>query len=405
MRIVYLHQYFSTRKMVGGTRSYEMARRLIQRGHEVHVITSERETAGGDAGWRVTDEDGIRVHWLPVPYANSMGFVARLRAFAKFALGAMGRAASLRGDVVFATSTPLTIAIPGIYAAWRARAPLVFEVRDLWPDAPIQMGVLRSRFLIAAARWLERLAYRRSASLIALTPGMKAGIIAQGIAPEKITVVPNSSDLDLFSPDIDGSEFRAKLGLGRRFALVYFGTMGPANGLDFVLDAAAVLKRRKVDDIVFVLHGDGRERPRLEACVAAEGLDNIVFSKPIPEKAAVAKLAAAADVCMTIYKNLPVLHTCSPNKMFDGMAAGKPLLTNMPGWLQGLVEGEGAGVFVRPDEPEDFADKAIWLRDHPERLREMARNSHRLAREMFARDLLADRLCGVIERAGTARKS
>lgn len=401
MRILYLHQYFVTPSMVGGTRSYEMARRFVAAGHEVNMITSTHELSASDKkDWYETNEAGIRVHWLPVLYSNNLGTHARIKAFLQFAVASRKKAREIGGDVVFATSTPLTIAIPGVYAAKKNKVPMVFEVRDVWPEAAIQMRILASPFTILPARWLEKWAYRNSVHIVALTPGMRDGVLKSGVVPDNnITVIPNGSDLDLFSPEVDGDEFREKLKLGSRFTLSYFGTLGPANGLHFVLDAASELKRRKVDDVVFVLHGRGKERPGLQKRAEEEGLDNVVFSDPVAEKTAVARLAAASDACMTIYKNLPILHTCSPNKIFDSFAAGKPVLTNMPGWLQSLVQDHRAGVFCEPDNPIDFADKVLYLRDHPDECREFATNSRRLAEEVFSRDLLAKKLLKVLNEA------
>jgi glycosyltransferase involved in cell wall biosynthesis len=220
---------------------------------------------------------------------------------------------------------------------------------------------------------------------------MRDGIERAGISKDKITVIPNAADLDLFHPQIDGREMRERLGLNGKFALAYFGTMGLANGLGFVLDAAAELKRRRVEDIVFVLHGDGMERLQLEARAAQEGLNNITFSGPSP-KHLMAEFVAAADVCMTIFKNIPVLRTCSPNKLFDALAAGKPILTNMPGWLGSIAEKDRTGVLVQPDDPIDFADKVIWMRDHPDEMQIFSRNARTLAEESFSRDVLARRL-------------
>src|SRR5437867_11411394 len=154
--------------MVGGTRSYEMARRLVAWGHEVHMITSRRDPpTGAPRDWYRTVEDGIHVHWLPVPYANSMSYRERLNAFFRFAWSAGGRAASLRGDVIFATSTPLTIALPAVWAAWSNRISMVLEIRDLWPDVPIAMGALRSRRAVAAAHWLARVGSRNTVHIVA----------------------------------------------------------------------------------------------------------------------------------------------------------------------------------------------------------------------------------------------
>ncbi len=414
MRIVYLEQLFRTTAMIGHTRAYEIARRLTAWGHEVHMVTSsfgntlnspnyrnvsvldaypEAKAAGK---WFEAEEAGIRVHLLPVPYSNYMGYAERIESYTRFATGAARKAASLKGDVIFATSPALTISLPAMYAARRSRTPFVFEVRDLWPEAPIQMGALKSKAAIWSALTLERLAYNQASHIVALSPGMKEGILAKGVPEHKVTVIPNSSDLDIFSPDIGGGDFRERLGVGDKFTLLYFGAMGEANGLSFVLDGAAELKKRGAEHIAIVLHGDGKERPMLEARRQAEGLDNVIFSDQDLPKDDVARLVASSDVAMTIYKNVPVLYTCSPNKMFDSFAAGKPVLTNMPGWLQGLVEEHGAGVFVKPDNAQDFADKAQDLAAHPERCEVYGKNSRKLAEEMFARDKLTKKLEGVL---------
>ncbi|MBW7896416.1 MAG: glycosyltransferase family 4 protein [Opitutaceae bacterium] len=401
MRVIYFHQYFTYPELGGGTRSYEFARRFVEAGHEVHMIASWRGESEHTT-WFQTEVEGIKVHWLPVDYTNRMGFLARVRSFASFAFGACRYVARLRGDVVFATSTPLTIAIPGIYAAKQLKVPLVFEVRDLWPEAPRQMGEIKNQFLFWLATRLEFAAYRNSAHIVALSPGMKAGVLASGVPKHRVSMIPNSCDLDLFHPGICGLEQRRKLEVGDRLMLAYFGTMGPANGLDFVLDAAAELKGRGQTGVVFVLHGDGKMRPHLERRKAVEGLDNVIFSGP-SDKLTVTRLAAAADVGLTIFKNVPILYTCSPNKMFDTLAAGRPVLTNMPGWLTDTVEQNGCGIGVRPDDPSDFANKVQWLLANRERLPEMGRKARELAERDFSRDVLAGQLLSVLERAVAAK--
>ncbi|MBJ6128540.1 glycosyltransferase family 4 protein [Microvirga splendida] len=394
MRIVYLHQYFFTRSMVGiaGNRSYEFARRLVAMGHQVDMVTSYTYDQGhAHLDWFETEEDGIRVHWLPVPYSNKMDFKKRVKAFFRFAIRASRKAVEIEADVVIATSGPLTIAVPGIFASWYRNIPFVFEVRDLWPEGAIQLNVLTNPMAKWLARRLERFAYARSRHIVALSPGMRDGIAGTGVSASKVTIIPNAADIDLFQPDADGSEVREKYGLNSYFTLAYFGTMGLANGLNFVLDAAAELKAREVTDIRFLLHGDGMERPYLEKRARDEGLDNVLFTGPTP-KDEMAKFLAGVDVCMTIFKNAPVLQTSSPNKMFDALAAGKPVLTNMPGWLESIAVRDKTGVFIKPDDPIDFADKVIWMRDHPDALREFGKNARRIAEERFSRDVLARQL-------------
>jgi glycosyltransferase involved in cell wall biosynthesis len=370
MQILYLHQFFVTRDGVGGTRSYEFARRFVERGHGVRMVT-----AGGGA----RTVDGIEVVGVRGAYsdymrATTMSNLGRMLAFARFAIGAT--LAALRGprpDVVYATSPPLTMALPALVASRRWRAPLVFEVRDLWPEAPIQMGALRNPLAQRAARAVERFVYRRSTRLIALSPGIQAAL-----PPGKSVLVPNSADLDLFDPAPPEGPFQVS----------YFGAMGEANDLTAVIEAA-----RLVPGVTFVLMGDGKRRAELERVAPA----NVHFRSG--SKTDVARLAAESNACLTLFKDVPVLATNSPNKLFDTFAAGRPAIVNMDGWMRELVERNGAGLYVRAGDAADLAEKVAWLRDHPDEAARMGANARALAERDFGRDDLAARALAVLEEA------
>ena len=394
MRILYLHQFFVTREGSGGTRSYEFARHLVRAGHEVVMVT-----AGSGATYIV---DGIRVRSVRGGYgdyvkATSMSYPRRIASFLRFAAGAT--AAVLREeepDVVLATSPPLTMALPAIAASRRHGAPLVFEVRDLWPEAPIQMGALSNPLAQRLARALERTVYREAAHVVALSPGIREGVIGAGVSTRDVTLIPNASDLDVFSPSLDPEGLRERLGLDGRFVCSYFGTMGEANDLSQVVEAAAVLESGGDQSVTFVLQGDGKRRASVEDEVRRRGLGNVVLL-PAGDKASAARLAAASDACMTIFKDVPILATNSPNKLFDTFAAGRPAVVNTPGWQRDLVERNEAGVFARPGDPADLAAQVLRLRDDPAMAAAYGRNARRLAEGEFDRRLLAERLRAVLE--------
>jgi glycosyltransferase involved in cell wall biosynthesis len=377
MRILYLHQFFVTRAGVGGTRSYEFARRFVARGHSVRMVTAGEGTRMID-GIEVV---GVRGAYSDYMRATAWSYPRRMLAFARFALGAT--AAALRGprpDVIYATSPPLTMALPALVAAVLRRAPLVWEVRDLWPEAPIQMGALRNPLLRRAARAVERFVYRRAARLIALSPGIQAGMIAAGAHAERLTLVPNAADLDLFRPAAAPDRFRVS----------YFGTMGEANDLTAAIDAARLLP-----DVEFLLVGEGKRRAELERAAPP----NVVFAGPAAGKEEVAELTAQSSACLTLFKDVPVLATNSPNKLFDTLAAGRPAIVNMDGWMRQLVEENEAGLYVRAGNARELAEKIAWLRDHPEEADRMGRNARALAERDFDREELATRALAVLEEA------
>jgi len=401
MKIIYIHQHFSTRQGATGTRSYEMSRRLIRAGHQVVMVCGAY--AVGDAGVgsfeRVIEQevDGIHVIRIPEPYGNEMSFARRLLAFGRFARAATKVVCGLKADLVFATSTPLSVGIPGMKGARRLGVPFVFEVRDLWPEVMIAGGVLRNPFLIWYSRRLERTLYRVADRIIALAPGMTEGICRPGISPDKVVMIPNSSDLDLFRP---GEEplVDARFGRPDEFRLVYTGAHGLMNGLDAVLDVAVELKRRAEAGVRFVFIGQGAQRQRLMDRSQREGIASMVSWVPSIPKEELARVLPGMDVGLMILKNIPMFYyASSPNKFFDYIACGLPVLNNYPGWLADMIREHQCGRVVPPDDPVAFADAVVWLRDHRDEIRDMGRRSRRLAESQFSRDSLGDLFVKTLE--------
>lgn len=403
MRIIYLHQYFNTPEMSGSTRSYEVGRRLVNAGHTVDIVTSWQEPTS-QKGWFTSDIAGMNVHWLPVPYSNHMNFAQRIAAFFKFALRAGNRAASIGGDVVFATSTPLTISLPGTYAARRLGVPMVFEVRDLWPELPIAVGALNNPLLKWAARALEQFSYANSAAIVALSPGMAEGVARAGFPPEKITIVPNGSDLDSFRrDDVRGRAFRAGIGIAPEKILVaYVGTLGRINGVSYLVRLAAALAEDT--RFSFLTVGDGQERDQVAALARSEGVLNRNFRMlPKVAKTDVPALLSAVDISTSLFLPIPQMEANSANKFFDALAAGCCVAINYGGWHAQLLQETQAGVRLEAD-PRLAAAALMRLADQPGQIATLGRNARRLAEDRFSRDDLAAKIHAVLANAVGAVK-
>lgn len=393
MHVLYFHQHFSTPEGSAGTRSYEMAQALLREGHSVTMVCGSYAqgntglTSAFSRGRRRGMVDGIDVIEFELNYGNQMGLLQRTGVFLKFALGSIGVALREQTDVVFATTTPLTAGIPGIAARWLRRKPFVFEVRDLWPELPRAMGVIRNPVILGMMSVLEWVSYRSASRLVGLSPGIVDGIARRGVPRERIVMVPNGCDIELFSAH--DQQWRPQGVRDDQLLAIYSGTHGPANGLDAVLNAAAELQSRGRNDICIALIGQGREKPRLQERARDMALGNLLFLDPVP-KSQLNGLLAGADIGMQILQNVPAFYYgTSPNKFFDYIAAGLPVLNNYPGWLAGLIEENDCGFAVPPDDPGAFADALIAAAEERAALVAKGKRAADLARSQFSRRSLA----------------
>ena len=402
MRILYFHQHFTTPAGSSGTRSYEFARALVARGHDVTMVCGQG--AGGGFGlprderrnWHRGAVDGIDVIALPLAYSNRDSLLRRALVFLRFAWRSVGIALRADCDLIFATSTPLTAALPGIASKLLRRGiPFVFEVRDLWPELPRALG-MKNPLLLGGMSALEWTAYRCADSCVGLSPGIVEGIRRRAPAGRRVEMIPNGCDLGLFLPGSRGALELPGIRPGD-FTAGFIGAHGIANGLDAVLDAAAVLRRAGREGIKFVLIGDGNRKDALVSRARAEGLDNCLFFPPM-KKTEIARVTAGFGCGLMILADIPAFYYgTSPNKFFDYLAAGLPIVNNYPGWLADLIARHRCGLAVPPRDPGKLAAAIAELADQPEGSSEMGRNSRALAEREFSRAVLAARFAEYLE--------
>tara|TARA_B110000503_G_C7141422_1_gene410991 strand:+ start:1128 stop:2333 length:1206 start_codon:yes stop_codon:yes gene_type:complete len=392
MKVIYLHQYFNIPKKTGGVRSYDIAKHLINKGHTVEMVTTNTSLSNS-SGWETSTEDGINVHWFHLFYSNKLNYYKRLLAFFSFAYHAAKKGSKLQGDVVFATSTPLTIAIPALYISWKKSIPMVFEVRDLWPDVPIAIGVVKNPIVKYLAKLLESYSYKKSKAVIALSDGMKVGIIKAGCEENKIVVVPNFSDRELFNSKNTGKEFRA----GRKWLkdfplLIYAGTFGIINGVDYLVDVAEQLLLLK-SDIKILLIGEGKEYNNVILYAQKKNvLNRNLFIESAISRSELPQLLAAADLASNIVINVPEVWNNSANKFFDALASGTPVLINGGGWQADLIDKENAGITTHGLTLNQAALKINEFLNDKERLSISSKKAQIIADKYFNKDDLTKKI-------------
>lgn len=389
MKVLYFHQHFSVPQGPGGIRSYGMSKCLIDRGHQAVVVcgsfvgSSTGLKGNFIKGRRSGFVQGIEVIEFDLAYSNSDGFLLRIWTFLKHVFYSSIIVFTHKYDLVFATSTPLTAGIPGIFAKIFRKKPFVFEVRDLWPELPKAMGVITNPFIIFLMSFLEWISYHSADHLVALSPGIAKGIKKRGIKSENITLIPNGCDIEIFE-DTSKSWRPAEID-DRDFLAIYTGTHGVANGLNSVLDAAVELKGRGRKDIKILLIGNGKLKPSLMDQVNKEDIDNIIFHDPVDKKS-LSGLISSANLGLQTLSNVPAFYYgTSPNKFFDYIAGGLPVLNNYPGWIADIITETNSGYVVPPEDPKAFADILEEAASNHEDLLFKSKNAKKIAIEKFNR--------------------
>jgi len=395
VRILYINQYFPPEIEPSATKVHEVGRELVKMGHQVTVITGfphyptgalPRQYRGKLAQTEALDGIQVLRTWL-LP-ASTSHFVRRTLCHMSFTASAILRAVGTgHYDVIVCSSPPLEVALAGVVVSVIKRCPFVFEVRDLWPDEVIQGGQLRGRFPIAVAKLIERTVYRRAARLVAVSPGFVPYLQGEGVPLERITVLPNGTDVHLFRPDPRArAAVRTELGLGDAFVVGYAGTHGFQHHLETVLKAARMLLGQQ--DIRFLFVGDGKEKEMLVELGKEWGLSNVQFL-PAQPRAEVARILAAVDICVTHSEDIPINRRNLQSKLFDYMAAGKPIVLGCDGQMRKLIESAGAGIWVGAQQPERMAQAILKLRSEPNLRTQLGRAGRKYALTHLSREKIA----------------
>ncbi|HEY9047921.1 MAG TPA: glycosyltransferase family 4 protein [Ohtaekwangia sp.] len=389
MKVLILHQHFNTPQKGGALRSYYLAKALVDQGIQTIVITGNNE-----AQQRVEHVDGIEVHYLPIAYLNKFGFYKRSGSFLKYIFQSVNTASKFKDiDVCYAISVPLTIGLAALWIRQRLGIRYIFEVGDLWPDAPIQVGVIKNYFFKQFLYSLERIIYQQAASVVALSPMIKAAI-EKKTPGKRVHLLPNMADTDFYHPEEKDVQLEEKYSVKGKFVVSYMGAVGFANGLDYYLECARNSQKAALP-IHFFLCGDGAMANRLRESAKRIQLNNFTFI-PFTNRAGIRELMNITDASFICYKALPILETGSPNKYFDGLAAGKLIVTNFGGWIKEEIEQRGCGFFTDPKHPTDFTKKIQPYLTDSALLKQSQQKSRALAEEKYSREKLSIAFADII---------
>ncbi|MFC7365193.1 MULTISPECIES: glycosyltransferase family 4 protein [Bhargavaea] len=397
MKILVLHQYFLGKEDPGGSRFNQFVKYWEELGHEITVVAGTVHYATGKK------EDRYKGKWIfKEPYSRNVevvrtyvseaynkSFIGRLWGYFSFTLSSLWAILFhvKKHDVMIVTSPPLFVGVTGILGKWFKRTPLVFEIRDLWPESAIDTGVLTNSMVIKMAYFVEKISYKYSNKINVLTPAFKQQLIeTKGIQQKKIIFIPNGADLDIFEPGPRDSWVREQYGLDNQFVVTYMGAHGVANHLESLLETA---KEFSDDErVTFVLIGDGMRKSALQQRAKEERITNVLFIDSQP-KHKIPDFCNASDICTAVLKKVDTFKTVYPNKVFDYMSCAKPILLGIDGVARDLVEESGAGYYVDPENPKEFAARIRELKKNPELRKRLGNNGLTFVRENFSREVLA----------------
>lgn len=392
MKILYIHQYFKTPAEPGGTRSYWVSKKLIEHGHQVVVLTSSSSIESSLERKLI---EGIEVIYFKVHYNQSMSILSRLWSFIRFMLYSTRFALRLKGiDLVLATSTPLTVGFPALILKVIKGIPFVFEVRDLWPEVPIQMGGLKNPVVRKLAVWFERTIYNHARHIVGLSPGMVNGV-TKFEPTNKVSMIPNMAKINEFWPRSKNQTLLESVGLkANSFKLIHFGSLGMANDGMSIIRAAELLSSDQSIEFVFI--GGGSTEEELKRYCLKRGMQNVFFLGRYSMKET-SEIVNFCDASMVSFKDIPILYTNSPNKLFDSLSAGKPIIVNSAGWTKDLVQDANCGYYVNPQRPEELVNTIRKLQNDPELCSLLGKNARKLAENKYDKGILCNQYLNLLE--------
>lgn len=381
MKVLYLHQYFKVNS--GGTRSYEFSKHLVDKGSQVTMISGGVDTP------RLVN--GIKVKFTKTDYNQNFGYLKRIYSFIHFIFKSIFIGLKEKDiDVIYATSTPLTIGIPAIIISKLKRKPFVFEVRDVWPDIPIELGVIKSGILKRILYIFEKIIYYYASDIVVLSDGMKKNLLEKGIPKDKITVITNLS----INKNYENKNNINRKNFGNdKFKCIHHGTMGLVNGLDFILDVA---KEYPNEEIEYHLIGDGNQKDRLKKRIEDENILYLYIKDSMP-KDKVIKEVILSDIGIMSVENHEILEDNSANKFFDYLAAGLPVLINYKGWQKKVLEENKAGKSFDFNDKKGFYQFVLKLKENKQLRDEYGESAKELAINKYDSHLLASEFESILK--------
>jgi glycosyltransferase involved in cell wall biosynthesis len=394
MHILIIHQAFASIHEPGGTRHHEFARLLTARGHKVTVIASPISyITGSDTHQANSEIEGVTILRAAVYNAHHKSFIHRILAFFSFMISSFWIGLGVKHvDLVWGTSPPIFQGVTAWALARIKGAKFLFEVRDLWPQFAIAVGVLKNPILIALSEWLERFLYRHADKVMVNSPGFLEPVTSRGA--KRVDLIPNGADPSMFDPADSGAAFRQSNKLKDKFVALYAGAHGMSNDLQIILESARLLADEK--NIHIVLLGDGKEKPALMAQAKAMNFLNVTFLPSVP-KTEMASALAGADACIAILKPLEEYKTTYPNKVFDYMAAGRPVVLAIDGVIREVVEAANCGIFAAPGNAKEISAAIRTLAANAGQSRVMGVQGRKYLEENFSRAVIGEKLINLLK--------
>lgn len=402
MKILFLTQYCPPEVGAPQNRIFEFAKQLKKFGHEVTILTAMPNYPRGEIfeeyrGKKIVKEtiDGIDIVRTGIYATKSKDFVKRLRNYLSFTWSSVFSGAKHieEQDVIITESPPLFLGWSGYVLSKMKRAKFVFNVSDLWPESAVKLGVLHNKAMIKASTWLEEFCYRKAAAVTGQTKGIVDNIVSRGFDKNKVHIITNGVDTEFFKKENKSEEFRESIGIEDKFAVVYAGIHGIAQGLEVLVDAAEIIKEEKEIQIVFI--GEGPEKPMLMNRVKEKKLENVTFL-PMQHKKDMPKIIASMDATVVPLKKLDIFKGALPSKMFENLASEIPIVLAVEGEAENLINSAKAGIVVEPENSKEIAEAILRLYKDKELREKLGENGREYAIRNFSREAIARKLENIL---------